>query len=319
MRIIVVGYGVQGVKRAKVAGDNCKALVDPVHPEAKYKRVEQVPLDLFDAALVCTPDGAKFEILAYLLKNNKHIMVEKPLLSHSSDELDALKSLAENHKVSLYTAYNHRFEPHFQSMYDAISRNELGKIYSVRLFYGNGTARLVRDSEWRDQGGGVIPDLGSHLLDTLLFWLGKPSSSCHLYEANCFENKAPDQCSFGFKGTISVHMEISLLSWRNHFYADVIGEKGSAHIESLCKWGPSSFTLRKRVLPSGRPDESSETLVQSDPTWEAEWDYFKTLCASGLSNIDNDIWINTQLNILMKQAGNLERTKHVTSLEKEVG
>ena len=34
------------------------------------------------------------------------------------------------------------------------------------MFYGNGTARLVRDSAWRDQGAGVLPDLGSHLLDT---------------------------------------------------------------------------------------------------------------------------------------------------------
>ncbi len=302
MRVIVVGYGVQGVKRARVAGDNCVALVDPIHPEAHFKSVEQVPLASYDAALVCTPDSAKFSVLSYLLAQGKHVLVEKPLLGENNAELLQLKELAARHQVSLYTAYNHRFEPHFQKMHELIQSGRLGKIYTVRMFYGNGTARLVRDSLWRDQGGGVIPDLGSHLLDTLLFWMGKPALNCQLYEANCWENKAPDHCSFGLQGDVSWHFELSLLSWRNHFYADVFAEHGSAHIDSLCKWGPSTFTYRNRVLPSGRPDESASVLIQADPTWEAEWIYFKTLCETAGNNIDNDIWINTQLNHLMSQA-----------------
>ena len=100
-------------------------------------------------------------------------------------------------------------------------------------------------------------------------------------------------------------MEITLLSWRNHFYADVFAEKGSAHIQSLCKWGPSTFTLRDRKLPSGRPDENAVTLLQPDPTWEAEYSHFKALCEKGASNIDNDIWINSVLAGLSSEA--LER------------
>jgi hypothetical protein len=90
-------------------------------------------------------------------------------------------------------------------------------------------------------------------------------------------------------------MEVALLSWRNHFYCDIFAENGSAHIESLCKWGPSTFTVRERKLPSGRPDEESVTLVQPDPTWDMEYQHFKTLCVQGVSNIDNDIWINDVL------------------------
>jgi hypothetical protein len=37
------------------------------------------------------------------------------------------------------------------------------------------------------------------------------------------------------------------------------------------------------------------TLVQPDPTWAIEYDHFRKLCATGLSNIDNDIWINETL------------------------
>jgi hypothetical protein len=91
---------------------------------------------------------------------------------------------------------------------------------------------------------------------------------------------------------------VTLLSWRNHFSADVLAEHGSAHIQSLCKWGPSTFTLRDRTLPSGRPDESSVTLVQPDPTWALEYAHFTRLCARGEGNIDNDIWINATLSAL---------------------
>jgi scyllo-inositol 2-dehydrogenase (NADP+) len=89
---------------------------------------------------------------------------------------------------------------------------------------------------------------------------------------------------------------MTMLSWRNNFTCDVLAENGSAQIESLCKWGPSSFRYRRRILPSGRPPEESVTLVQDDPTWAAEYAHFKTLCAARKGgNLSNDLWINATL------------------------
>jgi scyllo-inositol 2-dehydrogenase (NADP+) len=298
MRVIVVGLGVQGFKRLAVAGEDVVATVDPLNVAAQYQHVRDVPLSSYDAALLCTPDEAKLELINYLLSNGKHLLVEKPLFAADTMDLMRLKSLAELNKSVCYTAYNHRFEPHFVSMKQTIESGRLGKIYCVRMFYGNGTARLVRDSAWRDQGSGVLPDLGSHLLDTALFWFGKPEVAFDIYSCNRFENRSFDHFSFGVNGSPVLQLEMTLLNWRNHFYADVFAENGSAHIQSLCKWGPSTFTLRDRKLPSGRPDEESVTLVQADPTWELEYQHFKHLCASGQSNIENDIWINTVLNDL---------------------
>lgn len=302
MRVIVVGLGVQGNKRRAVAGKEVVATVDPVHPEANYRSLADVPLGTYDAALVCTPDDAKIELLTDLLNNGKHLLVEKPLLTPDNNTLEALAQTACSKGVVCYTAYNHRFEPHFVRMKQVIESGRLGKIYCVRMFYGNGTARLVRNSPWRDQGAGVLPDLGSHLLDTALFWFGKPSAPFEIYSCNRFENRSFDHFSFGANGSPVVQLEMTLLNWRNHFYADVLAEKGSAHIQSLCKWGPSTFTLRDRKLPSGRPDEEAVTLVQPDPTWEFEYQHFKHLCASGESNIENDIWINSVLNDLTRRA-----------------
>lgn len=302
MKVIVVGLGVQGHKRRAIAGDECVAVVDPYHTEADYKAVEDVPLKEFDAALICTPDEAKVDILRYLLGHGKHILVEKPLLGASRDELTELASLVKDKGVCCYTAYNHRFEPHFVRMKDVLDSGVLGQVYAIRMFYGNGTARLVRESEWRDQGAGVLPDLGSHLLDTFDFWLGRPDQSFSMISANAFENKAADHCVFGSHGSLNLEAEMTLLSWRNHFTADVFAEKGSAHIRSLCKWGPSSFTLRDRKLPSGRPDEETITLTHPDPTWRHEYEHFKSLCATGASNIENDIWIQDELSRLSGQS-----------------
>jgi hypothetical protein len=91
--------------------------------------------------------------------------------------------------------------------------------------------------------------------------------------------------------------------WRNHFACDLLGEKGSAHIESLCKWGPSTFIHRSRVRPSGRPSETAVTLVEEDPTWAAEYDHFKKLCAGGQSTQHaNDLWLQRTLRRLGEEA-----------------
>ena len=88
------------------------------------------------------------------------ILVEKPLWTENDQQIKDLEKLARKNQIVCYTAYNHRFEPHFIKMRDLIETGSLGKIYSCRMFYGNGTSRLVRDSLWRDKESGVLNDLG---------------------------------------------------------------------------------------------------------------------------------------------------------------
>jgi scyllo-inositol 2-dehydrogenase (NADP+) len=293
LRVIVVGLGVQGYKRRKVAGRDFVASVDPVNTEADYRSVRDVPLDSYDAVLACIPDDPKVELLSYFLASGKHVLVEKPLWAASEGDILALEKLARANNVVCYTAYNHRFEPHYVRMRNLIASGELGKIYSCRMFYGNGTARLVRESAWRDQGAGVLPDLGSHLLDTCRFWFGDLRDDFQLVAVNRFENRSPDHVVLhSEKSHPRIELEMTMLMWRNHFTCDVLAEKGTAHIESLCKWGPTTFRKRMRVLPSGRPPEEATTLVQDDPTWELEYAHFRDLCARGVpADLSGDIWL----------------------------
>ena len=54
MKVVVIGLGIQGKKRLAVAGSDAAATVDPFVPQADHKTIEEVPLDRYDAALVCT-------------------------------------------------------------------------------------------------------------------------------------------------------------------------------------------------------------------------------------------------------------------------
>lgn len=304
MRSIVVGLGVQGHKRQRFAGADFVASVDPKNEKADVPDVRQVKLESFDAALLCVPDSAKIELIEYLVGNGKHVLVEKPLVADSGDTLRLLERKARDNNAVLYVAYNHRFEPHFVRMRDLIASGALGRIYRCRMFYGNGTARLVRNSDWRDQGAGVLDDLGSHVLDTARFWFGDVGDDFFVVSSDRFENRSPDHVVLASRsGKPRLEFEMTLLSWRNHFTCDVFAENGSAHIRSLCKWGPSEFTHRVRVLPSGRPPEESRTLVQEDPTWALEYAHFKELCASGhRTDLSNDVWLNDVLHRLGKKA-----------------
>jgi len=236
------------------------------------------------------------------------VLVEKPLWAKSAELIIDLETRARKGGVVCYTAYNHRFEPHYVRMRDLIAGNELGKIYSCRMFYGNGTARLVRESVWRDQGAGVLPDLGSHLLDTCRFWFGDIADDFSVVSARAFENRAPDHVVIVSGGAMRIELEMTLLMWRNHFTCDILAEAGSAHITSLCKWGPTTFTHRKRVLPSGRPPEENVTLVQDDPTWTLEYRHFCKLCASGArTDLSEDIWLHRALERIGKDAVGMAR------------
>jgi len=301
LRVAITGLGVQRRKRLAIAGSDVVATVDSVHPQAGYKQIEAVPSDKYDAVLVCTPDQAKFPILRYLLGHGKHVLVEKPLLGDRPQDLQELEETAKNRRAACYTAYNHRFEPHIVNLKRSLESGQLGRVYSASFFYGNGTARDVRNSPWRDQGFGVLTDLGSHLLDTILFLFGPLDGACRGWRADRFENQAYDRFFFGFHGPLPIDCEMTLLSWRNTFHADVYCELGSAHIDSLCKWGPSTFTIRRRIFPSGRHNEESSRMVCADPTWPMEYEHFKAHWQAHKKNIKNDIWIKSKLQELMDE------------------
>ena len=293
MKAVIVGMGVQGNKRKKILGKNFVYSVDKFK-KANFKSISDVPPNKFDTVFACVPDSEKLKIVNYCIDNNKHVLIEKPFIVKSNRTFFNLEKKARKKKTICYTAYNHRFEPIIKKLRDLIQSKKLGKIYKCRIFYGNGTSALVKKSRWRDSKLGVLTDLGSHLLDMCLFLFGNKIKLLKVIEKNKFENKAPDHVILALEiNEVKIELEMTLCMWKNSFFCDVLGSKGSAHLNSLCKWGKNSFCYRKRKYPSGKPKEKIFSINKKDPTWRDEYIFFKKLIKNKIkTSFKKDLILN---------------------------
>ena len=289
MRYLVVGLGNIGQRRKALLGEKCVATADPFNAAADFPTVQDVPLELFDAAVLAIPDDGKLDLVAYLLEHGKHVLVEKPLPLPDQATASRLERLAQSRGLALYTAYNHRFEPLLVQFQEQLAAGAIGEVYHGRLFYGNGTVRHVAGT-WRDQGLGVILDLSCHLLDLLAFTGVGGGSEMLLTAAHAIETQAPDHAIVtSADGRFT--LEMMYHSWRNSFALELYGSKGSIHCHGLRKWGGSELIVRTRVLPSGRPAETIQTDEGPDVTWEREIAHFERLCEKGVTSLGTDWWI----------------------------
>ena len=306
MSILIVGLGNQGKKRLKYISKNKVYYVDIKSKFKKFKNYKKIPLNLFSSTFLCLPDKFKSKAVEYFVKNKKNVLVEKPFLINKK-EFNFLKKKISFNKTIIYTAYNHRFEPNLIRLKKILSSKIIGKIYHLKILYGNGTAKLVKISDWKDKSEGVLLDLGSHLIDIIIFLFNRRDFKFKLISKFKFENKSNDHVLFQSINTkIKILCEASLLRWKNTFNLDIIGEKGSVHMNGLCKWGPSQLIINKRKYPSGAPKEKKISVNFPDPTWKKEHKFFYDLIKKKntklyLELLKKDHYISQELKKLTKK------------------
>jgi predicted dehydrogenase len=294
----VVGYGSVGRHRAHLLGDRCVATVDPAR-DATYRRLEDVPAEAYDAAVLATPNGVKLDYLADLLALGKSVLVEKPLPLPSRVQAEALQRRTRPGAI-WYTSYNHRFEPSVQRLRTWLTEGAVGTIDRVRMVYGTGTVRDWRGT-WREAGAGVLEELGCHLIDLAGWLLPWPRQRWELLDLRAVESATFDYglCASGDRRIL---LEVGNVFWGNCFRIDVYGSAGSAHLDGLGQWGGATLVHRTRTQPDGVPDESREETGPGDLTWEADLEAFEREAAAGRSSLDNDWAISEALSSLTRQA-----------------
>jgi predicted dehydrogenase len=137
---------------------------------------EAVAVDAsIDAVVIGTPNAFHAPQAIAALEAGKHVLVEKPM-AVSVAECDAMIAAAEGSRASLMVAHCWRFHPDVVAMRDRIARGELGEIVKTR---GYGVHAGWGPSGWFVDralaGGGALPDMGVHAIDTARFLLGDPS------------------------------------------------------------------------------------------------------------------------------------------------
>lgn len=299
MNYIIIGYGNIGHKRKDAIGKKCIATVDPnPNSKADYKDASQIPKSVIkkcDSVIITVPRHEKNKAVEYWLKKNKNVLVEKPFIITKS-EGEKLLNIARKNKVIWYTGYNYHFEPHIIRIKQLLDKGFLGKLYRAHFIYGFGNVRQLIGT-WREVGSGALEEISPHLIDFTHFLLGYNMNEIKALSLRKVESKTYDHCVLTTKD-LKVLLESSWIMWKNAFVIEIFGEKGSIHMNGLCKWGDSELIVRKRILPAGLPEEKRFVIKNtsgSDPTWKADIRYFEKMAKDKKSSFKSDLKISDAL------------------------
>ncbi len=131
-------------------------------------------LDELDLIVVATPnDGHESQALAALAAG-KHVLVDKPL-ALSVPGVDRIAQLAEQRGRILAVFHNRRWDADFLTIRQLLQRQALGTLHCFESRWNRFRPDWV--DRWRErpaQGGGVLLDLGTHLIDQALTLFGMP-------------------------------------------------------------------------------------------------------------------------------------------------
>lgn len=295
---IIDGYGNFGHKRKDVLQNRCLATISRNPSQgADFNSHKEIPKNLVEQAqgvVVTIPDPAKFENVSFWLEQRKNVIVEKPFLA-SPEQLLYLQKIACENKVVWHTAYNHRNETNIKRIKELLEKGFPGRIYHAKLCYGYGNAQQLTNT-WRDHNLGVLADLGSHLIDLTHYFFGYDGKDFEGLSLRRVEwHSGIDYSQFRTRDEIVV-CEASMLHWKNAFEIDIFGHNGSLHLSGLPKWGGSTLTIRKRVFPSGVPEEYiiAENSTH-DTTLAEDFIIFENNCKTGQTSYADDLRVITAL------------------------
>lgn len=137
------------------------------HPGVKVVSDISEVINDIDAAFVVTPTSTHFELVSYLLNNNKHVFCEKPVCSNDT-EANKLREIAANKNVVIQVGHSERFHEAWEKLRDKMQK--LQPPYTVRI-------NRVAPFKGRATDVDVVQDLAIHDLDLLLYlFKGRPKA-----------------------------------------------------------------------------------------------------------------------------------------------
>jgi len=128
-----------------------------------------------DAVDVCVPNGVHAEISINALRAGKHVICEKPL-APTPDEIRKMIAARDESGKILMTAQHQRFMRSSEHLKAYLDTGALGEVYYCRAHYLRRRFLPVRPSFIRksESGGGPCIDIGVHILDLALHFMGFP-------------------------------------------------------------------------------------------------------------------------------------------------
>jgi scyllo-inositol 2-dehydrogenase (NADP+) len=129
-----------------------------------------------DLVVVASPNDTHAPLARAALEAGKHVVIDKPL-ARDAAEARAIANLAQARGRMLGVFHNRRWDGDFLTVRKLIEAGALGDLRLVELRWDR--FRLEQRAGWKDaagRGGGVLADLGPHLLDQALLLFGVPEA-----------------------------------------------------------------------------------------------------------------------------------------------
>ncbi|MBA2621095.1 MAG: Gfo/Idh/MocA family oxidoreductase [Acidobacteria bacterium] len=130
-----------------------------------------------DVDLVCitTPPDTHFEMTLSALENNKHVLCEKPMAMNASQAREMTRNAKEKNLLALID-HELRFQEGRKKVFEMLRAGVVGRIRHAKYTFRaphRGDANLPWNW-WSDaqSGGGALGAIGSHIIDSLLWFSG---------------------------------------------------------------------------------------------------------------------------------------------------
>lgn len=215
-----------------------------------------------DAAIVAVPNYLHATVAEHLLEAGVHVLVEKPM-ALTPAACDRISSAAEKNRAVLTVGLVRRFLPASGFVKEMLESGMLGEIQRIDIQEGVifswpvASGAMFRKA---NAGGGVLMDIGVHILDLLLWWFG-PCKSVDYADDAMGGVEADCRLKLMFAGKLRADIELSRT--RNLRNSCIItGSRASLEVEcnlnpELCmRVGSRSSRLCGRVALQDKPDTS---------------------------------------------------------------
>ena len=171
----------KSIKITAIQGRNKEKLIQMCNefdiPEYYISEKEMLDNADYDIIYIASPPFMHLQTVKMCFEYAKPIICEKPL-ALNSDETYELKKLSEENQVPLMTAHHMRHQRSYDFIRRYVHSGKLGKISFIYAKWDYMLDTNKTSSQWKTNyqksGGGVMNDVGIHLLDFVTGIFGRP-------------------------------------------------------------------------------------------------------------------------------------------------
>lgn len=142
---------------------------------------EIIALPEVQAVSISTPPFLHYEMAKQVLQGGKHLLLEKPT-TLSAQEAKELYHIANKKNAIAVMDFEFRFVPAWQRLAEMLSEDYVGKKRLIKIdCLVPSRADATRPWNWysrKDQGGGILGAIGSHIFDYISWLFGPVQGLC---------------------------------------------------------------------------------------------------------------------------------------------